>query len=170
MKKIYAIHAPPKKNHARRGKTFKNEELLLLVLYFIKINPAHGYGIIKSIENYSMGGYVPSAGVVYPTLTMLEYLGYAETQLIDEIRKKFFITDLGEKHLAEKKSAIDTILEKLKALVAEKNPVRNSEIYYALENLKIIVKIKMRNECINREDIEEIIESILEATHRINEI
>ncbi|KAB7896679.1 PadR family transcriptional regulator [Rouxiella sp. S1S-2] len=170
MKKIYAIHVPPKKNHARRGKTFKNEELLLLVLYFIKINPTHGYGIIKSIENYSMGGYVPSAGVIYPNLTMLEDLGHTQIQHIGENRKKFFITALGEKHLAEKKFDIETILEKLKALVSEKNPVRNPEIYYALENLKIIVKIKMRNESINNEDIEKIIQTIQEATHRINDI
>src|SRR4051812_23222693 len=38
----------------------------------IAAKPAHGYDLIKALEDRMGGGYSPSPGVIYPTLTMLE--------------------------------------------------------------------------------------------------
>lgn len=154
----------------RRGKTFNNEELLLLVLYLVRINPTHGYEIIKSIENYSMGAYSPSPGVIYPKLTHLEELGYAVTESIEGGKKRFSITPQGVDFLDNKDNSVSQLLGKLKALVLEKNPVKNLEIHYAIENLKISVRSKMRNENITRDETDRIAQAIHEATVKINNV
>ena len=52
-------------------------DLRFVILDLIAEKPRHGYEIIKAIEDKVSGAYSPSPGVVYPTLTMLEELGYA---------------------------------------------------------------------------------------------
>ncbi|MCC3731401.1 PadR family transcriptional regulator [Rouxiella badensis] len=169
MRKTSAIHTPNKKMPERRGKTFKNEELLLLILYFVRLNTTHGYEIIKSIAHYSMGAYSPSPGVIYPNLTLLEELGYAVAQAVDGSKKKYTITRSGEHYLEQHKQTVVDALERLKALELSKHPVKNPEIYYAIENLKTSVKIKMRNENITQDEVEKISRTIQEATKKINE-
>ena len=58
------------------GRLFAHGDLRLVILHLIAEQPRHGYDIIKAIEDQVGGAYSPSAGVVYPTLTMLEELGY----------------------------------------------------------------------------------------------
>ena len=56
---------------------FDHGELRLVVLALIAERPRYGYEIIKEIEDRLGGGYSPSPGVIYPTLTLLEELGHA---------------------------------------------------------------------------------------------
>ena len=39
--------------------------------------PRHGYELMKAIEDRLGGSYSPSPGVIYPTLSWLEDMGYA---------------------------------------------------------------------------------------------
>ena len=39
--------------------------------------PRHGYELMKAIEERMGGSYSPSPGVIYPTLSWLEDMGYA---------------------------------------------------------------------------------------------
>jgi hypothetical protein len=55
-----------------RERHFDNGELRFVILQLIADKPSYGYEIIKAIEERLSGGYAPSPGVVYPTLTMLE--------------------------------------------------------------------------------------------------
>ena len=47
-----------------------------IILDLIKEKPRYGYEIIQALEELSQGMYAPSAGAVYPTLQMLEEMGY----------------------------------------------------------------------------------------------
>ena len=49
-----------------------------MILRLIAEKPRHGYEIIKEIEERVAGAYSPSPGVIYPTLTLLEELGYVD--------------------------------------------------------------------------------------------
>jgi DNA-binding PadR family transcriptional regulator len=71
-----------------------------LVLDAIGRQPRHGYEIIQTIEERSSGTYRPSAGVIYPTLQMLEELGHARIEE-REARKVYAITAEGKRELAE---------------------------------------------------------------------
>ena len=58
------------------GRFFAHGDLRLVILHLIAEKPRHGYEIIKAIEEQVGGAYSPSPGVIYPTLTLLEEIGY----------------------------------------------------------------------------------------------
>jgi DNA-binding PadR family transcriptional regulator len=57
--------------------------------------------------------YLPSPGTVYPTLTMLEDLGYARARPEESGKKIYEITDEGRAHLAENQPLIDDIFSRI---------------------------------------------------------
>src|SRR5919202_6931168 len=59
------------------GRMFEQGDLKYVILRLLEEKPRHGYEIIKELEERFGGLYSPSPGTVYPTLTMLEDLGYA---------------------------------------------------------------------------------------------
>ena len=56
---------------------FDYGELRLVVLAMIAEQPRHGYELMRAIEERMGGSYSPSPGVIYPTLSWLEDMGYA---------------------------------------------------------------------------------------------
>lgn len=98
---------------ARRGRMFDQGDLKLVVLRLLDEKPRHGYEIIKALEERSGGLYSPSPGAVYPTLQLLEELGYARA--VDEGggRKIYEITDEGRRHLAEHRSTVEDVFERV---------------------------------------------------------
>jgi len=71
-------------------------DLRLLVLLLLRKSPMHGYGLMKSISEEFH--YQPSPGVIYPTLQMLQDMGYVK--VTEENGKKIYsITEEGIKHL-----------------------------------------------------------------------
>ena len=60
--------------------------------------------------------YSPSAGTVYPTLTLLEDLGYARVELEESGKKIYTITDEGRAYLAQNRSAVDDIFDRITEL------------------------------------------------------
>src|SRR5580698_1379604 len=58
-----------------RERMFDAGEIRLVILRLLSSEPSYGYQLIKTMEARLGGGYTPSAGVVYPTLTMLEEAG-----------------------------------------------------------------------------------------------
>ena len=64
----------------REGRMFDGGELRLVILRLVAEKPRYGYEIIKELGERVGGEYSPSPGVVYPTLTMLEEMGYFNTE------------------------------------------------------------------------------------------
>ena len=60
----------------RLGRVFDHGDLRYVLLQLIAEKPRHGYELIKAIEEKFGGTYSPSPGSIYPTLTLLEELGY----------------------------------------------------------------------------------------------
>src|SRR5262245_60273945 len=81
------------------SRRLSSSDLQLLVLALLAERPAHGYELIKTIEERSGGFYSPSPGVIYPALTFLEEIGQAHVAQ-DGTRKLYSITPQGEAHLA----------------------------------------------------------------------
>src|SRR5512141_174351 len=71
------------------GRMFDQGHLKFVILRLLDEKPRHGYEIIKEIEERFGGMYSPSPGTVYPTLTLLEDLGYARA-LPEEGGKKIY--------------------------------------------------------------------------------
>jgi DNA-binding PadR family transcriptional regulator len=96
----------------RGGRMFEQGDLKLVILRLLEEKPRHGYEIIKELESRSGGAYSPSPGTVYPTLTMLEDLGYARAVPEEGGKKIYEITDEGKKHLAENSSTVNDVFDK----------------------------------------------------------
>ena len=95
------------------GRMFDQGHLKFVILRLLDEKPRHGYEIIKEIEDRFGGMYSPSPGTVYPTLTMLEDLGYARAMPEENGKKIYEITEEGRKHLAENQPLIDDIFSKI---------------------------------------------------------
>src|ERR1700749_714038 len=74
---------------------FEQGDLKYVTLRLLEDKPRHGYDIIKELEGRFGGSYAPSPGTVYPTLTMLEDLGYARVVPEEGGKKIYEITDEG---------------------------------------------------------------------------
>ena len=97
----------------RRQHMFEAGEMKYVILRLVKEKPRHGYEIIKELEERSGGRYTPSPGTVYPTLTMLEDMGFAIATAEEGGKKVYSITDAGRQHLAENKGAVDEVIDRL---------------------------------------------------------
>ena len=102
---------------ARAGRIFEQGDLKYVILRLLAEKPRHGYEIIKELEDRFGGAYAPSPGTVYPTLTMLEDLGYARAMPEEGGRKMYEITDEGRKHLEEHSATVDDIFERIARFV-----------------------------------------------------
>ncbi len=101
----------------RGGRMFEQGDLRYVVLRLLEEKPRHGYEIIKALEERFGGTYAPSPGVVYPTLQLLDDLGYARIVPGAEGKKTYEITDAGRAYLAENRETVESIFERIGKLV-----------------------------------------------------
>ena len=99
----------------RPGRVMSQESLRLAILALLAEKPRHGYEVIRALEERSAGHYSPSPGMVYPTLTYLEEMGYASTET-QGTKKLYAITPEGQAYLGENRQAADAVLAKLTLL------------------------------------------------------
>src|SRR4051812_8460412 len=95
------------------SRVFDQGDLKFVILRLLNEKPRHGYDIIKEIEDRFGGMYSPSPGTGYPTLTMLEDLGYARAKPEESGKKIYEITDEGRAYLAENQPLIDDIFSRI---------------------------------------------------------
>ncbi len=97
----------------RGGRFFGHGDLKLVILSLLEERPRHGYDIIKAIEEKSGGMYQPSAGTVYPTLTLLEEMTFARSSADESGKRVYEITEAGRAHLAEHQVMVDDIFSRI---------------------------------------------------------
>jgi DNA-binding PadR family transcriptional regulator len=79
---------------------FEKGDIKYVILDLIKDKPTHGYDIIRALEERSHGFYTPSAGSIYPTLQLLQDMGYVTSSERDD-KKTYTITEAGKKFLSD---------------------------------------------------------------------
>ena len=122
---------------SRRGSSFQKGDLKYVILELIKDTPRHGYDIIRELEEQSYGTYKPSPGVIYPTLQMLEEMGYTSS-VEQEGKRVYSITDEGHQFLEKKKNVANGVKDQIKRRWSFKNIGKMVNVmreYRALENL-----------------------------------
>lgn len=122
---------------SRRGTSFQKGDLKYVILDLLKEKPRHGYDIIRELEELSYGFYKPSPGVIYPTLQMLEEMGYASSTE-QEGKRVYSITEEGLKFLENQSNIADGVRRQMKHKWSFKNIGRMVMVmreYHALEDL-----------------------------------
>jgi DNA-binding PadR family transcriptional regulator len=117
--------------------------LRYVLLGLIAEGPRHGYELIKAIEERFGGLYSPSPGVVYPTLTLLEELGYIQPEATEGTRKQFVITPEGSAFLAANQAVVDQIFARMAEVTRAYGGGPAPEIRRAMHNLEAALAIRL---------------------------
>ncbi|MEG0486962.1 MAG: PadR family transcriptional regulator [Acinetobacter sp.] len=157
-------------HHGRRGRLFEAGRMKLLVLYLIQQSPKHGYEIIKEISDLVGGGYSPSAGTIYPTLNWLEDMSFVAVENTESDRKQYHITQTGIKHLQQQQAVTQELLEKLQTRREIHNNDQLLDIHRAMENLKTSLRLKLKAQDFNPEQVRQIAEKIDQAAVEITHL
>jgi DNA-binding PadR family transcriptional regulator len=126
------------------GRFFAHGDLRLVILHLVAEKPRHGYEIIKAIEERVAGAYSPSPGVIYPTLTLLEELGYVTVGTAGEgVRKLHAITAQGQAFLEANRPALDALLARMDEAGRAHGGGPPPQVVRALENLKLALRLRL---------------------------
>jgi len=148
---------------------FDGGDLKLVVLKLLAEQPSYGYQLMKTMEERLAGGYTPSAGVIYPTLTMLEEEGLA-TSTTENNKKVYSVTPEGTKYLEENKPRVDEIFGRLEEAGRHFERGRSPEIMRAFMNLRGAVVARVSRGNAKKEQIHKIAEAIDAAAKAIDEM
>ena len=103
----------------------------------IEEKPRHGYELIKDLESKFGGGYAPSPGSVYPTLTLLEELEHIQAATSSGTKRLFEITAVGRRYLRENQAALDSALARMEmAARAVSGEAPPEDLHHAMHTLK----------------------------------
>ena len=150
----------------REGRMFDAGELRLVILALVAEKPRHGYEIIKELGERVGGDYSPSPGVVYPTLTMLEEMGYASASQDQAGRKLYALTPEGEKTLADNKAQVDAIFERFGDR-DEADARGMGSVVRAMMNLRAATRLRLRGRAATPEQIQAIVDALDAAAKTI---
>lgn len=160
-------HSRGRRGRSRGPRAFDYGELRLLILAKIEHAPSHGYELIKAIEDQLGGTYTPSPGVIYPTMTWLEDMNYAEAKVEDGGRKRYAITETGQQFLTENRKSADELLART-AVGSGRTDVPVS-ITRAMENVRTALKLKIRAGDITNENAEVITNALDQVAKTIEQ-
>jgi DNA-binding PadR family transcriptional regulator len=152
-----------------RERLFDSGELRLVILALVAEKPSYGYEIIKAIEERLSGGYAPSPGVVYPTLTLLEEEGYATVSTAEGSKKLYTVTEQGIAYLKTNQATISAIFGRMDQASRVFGRGRSPQIMRALMNLKFALKMRANQGNLSAEQINKIVEAIDSAAKVIGE-
>jgi DNA-binding PadR family transcriptional regulator len=94
------------------ARVLEKGDLKYVILELLREQPRHGYDIIRALGERSRGLYTPSPGAVYPTLQMLEEMGYAAAREQDG-KRVYTLTESGRHFLEERGTVVDGIRARL---------------------------------------------------------
>ncbi len=158
-------------NRGRRGgrhggRLFDYGELRLLILAMIAERPSHGYELIKSIEDRFGGSYSPSPGVIYPTLSWLDDMGYAAVET-DGGRKLYSVTAEGEAFLLANRASIDALWSRTAEGCRGGRRDAPAQIVRAMENLKLAMRLRFREGAVDDAAVEKIAAALDQAAQAV---
>lgn len=152
------------------GRLFDAGDLKLVILKLLSEEPSYGYQLMKKMEERLAGGYSPSAGVIYPTLTMLEEEGLASVTTSADSKKVYTVTPAGLKFLEENKQRVDELFTRLEEARGGFERGRSPEIMKAFMNLRGAVMARVFRGNVTAEQIGKITEAINAAAKAVDEL
>lgn len=156
-------HRPGHYRGGRHGsRPFDYGELRLLALALIADKPSHGYELMKSIAERMAGSYSPSPGVVYPTLSWLEDMGYTVPETEVGTRKRYRITEEGQAFITANRAAIDGLFSRIGSAGGARPEGAPAPVVRGMENLKLALRLRLRRGPIDQ-TVAEVIAAALDA-------
>lgn len=153
-----------------RERLFEGGDLKLVILKLIAEKPSYGYELIKTMEERLSGGYAPSPGVVYPTLTLLEEEGLTTVATSEAGKKVYTVTDAGKAELAANQRRLGEIFDRIEHAGRGFQRGRSPEIMRAFMSLRSAVQARVSREGLTPEQMAKMAEAIEAAARAIDAI
>jgi DNA-binding PadR family transcriptional regulator len=123
-------HKGPGGRHGRgdgftRGRKFSSDDLQLMLLALLADSPAHGYQLIKALDERSEGVYSPSPGMVYPALTYMQELGLVSVAS-DGNKKSYSLAPDGQARLDSQRERADELFAGLGHMARKMHHLRGA--------------------------------------------
>jgi len=154
----------------RRRRVFDSGELQLVLLKLIADQPRHGYELIRAIEELTGGAYVPSPGVIYPTLTLLQDMGRIEEAAAEGPRKAFAVTADGAAELEAKKQEVEALFARLAELASMRERTDGGPVRRAMSNLRNVLLDRLSRDGVQGETMHEVAAILDEAARKIERL
>jgi DNA-binding PadR family transcriptional regulator len=152
-----------------RGRLFDAGDIKLVILKLLSEQPSYGYQLIKTMEQRLAGGYTPSAGVIYPTLTLLEEEGLAIASA-ENNKKVYSVTAEGHEFLEANKQQIEEIFQRLDETSRGFERGRSPELMKAFMNLRSAVMARVSRHGNKPDQLKKVVEAINTAAKTIDEL
>lgn len=153
----------------RFARFLEHGDLRFVVLALIADQPAHGYELIKALEDRTGGAYRPSPGVIYPLLSMLEDEGFIRPVAGESGRKAYEITDEGKAALEQNRTGVDEVFGRMDE-ASRGSRMAGPRIGRAMTNLGMALGQRMRRGDITAEQIDRIIAMIDDTAAAIERV
>lgn len=151
----------------RREKILDASDIRLLMLHFLAQNDAHGYELIKSIEELSKGEYSPSPGIIYPNLTLLEELDAISVVDAQASRKAYTLNAAGRAQLAEQQPQVEQLIERLSSLAVLVNNRSIPDVDQAIHRMRTTLNSRLAQQDISPETLAKVVEALNAAADKI---
>ncbi len=152
----------------RAARPFEHGDLRVVIAGLLADKPRYGYEIIKELEERVGGGYSPSPGVVYPTLTLLEEIGHATVSEGVAGRKLYTLSPDGRAALEANRPAAEAILARVDAgAAARRGPP--APVVRAMENLQTALRLRLKGQDASPEQVRAIADAIDAAARRVED-
>lgn len=156
-------------HESRRRRMFNAGELSLVLLHLMEEQSRHGYDLIRELAGRTGGAYSPSAGIVYPTLSLLEDTGEIEVVASEGAKRLFAITPAGRVRLEQQKEVIAAAMARLDALSAAGDQIDSGPVARAMQNLTVVLQQSLTGKK-EKQTLFEIADLIDEAARKIERL
>jgi DNA-binding PadR family transcriptional regulator len=154
------------RGRGRGERPFEQGDLRWLVLDLIATQPRHGYEIIKEIEDMFSGQYVPSPGIIYPTLTYLEETGMVASDA-QAGKKLYTLTEEGRAYLEANSEAVQAVRARIDAFRARVGGPPAPEMIRAMGNLRSAISVRLAKGPLSPESLAKVTAALDRAASEI---
>ena len=155
--------------HGRAERVFEQGDLRLLLLKLIAEKPRHGYELIKAVEESVGGAYSPSPGVVYPTLSLLEDMGYTRAEEAEGGKKLYAVTPEGSAFLETQAPAIALLLARMEEAAVAGRGRNAPQIMRAMGNLGMALQLRLSRGPLTEEQVQAVAAALDAAARAVEQ-
>lgn len=130
----------------------------------------HGYDLIRAVEDLTNGEYVPSAGVIYPALSVLQDMGFVTEAASEGTRRAFAITEAGAAELSGQAEMVAALFDRLGGLAGTDDDRDMAPIFRAMDNLKAALRARAYRGDVTQAMVHDMAGIIDEAAQRVERL
>lgn len=152
-----------------RRRVFNGDELKLILLKLIADAPRHGYDLIREIEELTGGVYAPSPGVIYPTLTLLDDMGFV-APTADTGKKQYAVTQAGITELTKKAAEVLALFARLSEMRAMRARTDGGPVRRSMGNLRAVLQNRLTADDVTAEMLHDVAAIIDDAAQKVERL